>query len=224
LVFQEVHFRNWKTWDEYYRNISTNSKRNYKRAVNNIEDLNIVNNHGLAAVTELWFLTKSKRTTSISKSLNFNLLDFVARFIVRSVLFGDRQFVSVVRSGRTRLVAISGIEFGSRLFYLDGGTCVERRGANWYLMIEALKEFRRRCPEGIFMMGAIDHPYPTHKEAQGVVRFRLACRVTNLHGCVVKFLYRPLSVQLLSTQKRIPVRKSPSTMPSIAGSEHRYSA
>ena len=42
LVVQSVNFKDWKTWDNYYRGISANAKRNYKRAVKEIDQLNIV--------------------------------------------------------------------------------------------------------------------------------------------------------------------------------------
>jgi hypothetical protein len=42
LFYQSVRFKNWKSWDDYLGRISTNAKRNYKRAIKEIDELNIV--------------------------------------------------------------------------------------------------------------------------------------------------------------------------------------
>ena len=188
---QSIYFKNWNSWDDYYQSLNTNSKRNYKRAIEEIDGLNIVTKRGLAALTELLFLAKCRQNINVSKGLAHSVLRFAVGFAAKSALLGDRQFVSVVRSGAMRLAAISGIEFGERLIYLEGGRSVDRRGAQWYLIIETMKEFRQRHPAGVFEMGYVD--YALHDEAigDGLLRFRAACRVTDVDTSVVTFEFNP---------------------------------
>ena len=194
VVVQSVDFKNWKTWEDYFGSLNTNAKRNYKRAIKEIDRLNIVTKRGLSALTELACLAKCMQNVNECKGLTHSVLRFAAGFVVKAALLGDRQFVSVVRSGTKRLAAISGVEFGDSLFYLEGGRSVDQPGAQWYLVIEALKEFRRRRPDGVFVMGYVD--YALHDEAVGggLLRFRAACQVTNVATSIVKFDFDPAAI------------------------------
>jgi hypothetical protein len=116
---------------------------------------------------------------------------------LRTALNGDRHFVSVVRSGRKRLAAIGGVEFGSRLDFIDGGAAIQQPGAQWYLMIEALKEFHRKQPEGVFGMGFVDVDYALDEKIEdGLLRFRKACQVTDSPTSVVEFRFQPTAAPL----------------------------
>jgi hypothetical protein len=191
IVVQSVYFRNWETWDDYFNSLQTNAKRNYKRAIKEIEGLNIVTRRGLRALTELPFLAKCVGNVYRSKGVTHSVPRIAAGFLVKAMLFGDRQFIRVVRSGTRRLAAISGVEFGDRLFYLNGGRGVNQAGAQWYLTIEALRDFRRTHPDGVFVMGHVD--YALHDAAinGGLLRFRAACQVTDAPTSVIKFAFSP---------------------------------
>jgi hypothetical protein len=146
---------------------------------------------GLAAMTEAIFLAKCKRKALIQKGLNFFTLRFLIRFAVRCIFVGDRQFVSVVLSGGKRLSAISGLEYGAILHYVDGGRSDDRNGAAWYLMIETLRRFYERCPHGVFELGYFYETTHTEAGGGGLVRFRRACQATDLPADVIRFRFDP---------------------------------
>jgi hypothetical protein len=60
-------------------------------------------------------------------------------------------------------------------------------------MIEALKEFSRRHPDGIFVMGTVGDCAASDRAALGgLLRSRAACQVTNVQTAVVSLRFDPL--------------------------------
>ena len=195
LFNQSIYFSNWRSWDEYYESISVIAKKESSRASKKIEELNIVTKRGLAALTELSFLAKCKARTRRAKRVSFRVplpgLRFTLEFALQSLLIGDRQVVSVVRSGERRLAVMSGIEFGQYLFYIDGGRLDDWYGAQWYLILETFKEFFSRRPDGVVEIG---HFYPAEDVEEigdGLLKSRRSLRVTDAPTSIVVFGYDP---------------------------------
>ena len=194
FFIQSVYFKNWDSWESYYRGVSTNAKRNHKRAARTIDQLNIVTRRGPASIVDFWFLFQCYRNVAVTKNLRLPLSGFVLGFFLRAAILGDRHFVSVVRSGSTRLSAISGVEFGSKLSYIHGGRGDDdQRGAAWYLMIESLREFSRRHPDGVYLFGTSDVAARDQARSDGLLRSRMACQATDVRTSIFTFRFDPPS-------------------------------
>jgi Ser-tRNA(Ala) deacylase AlaX len=195
LFNQSVYFSNWRSWDDYYEAISMIAKKESSRASKKIEGLNIVTKRGLAALTEVSFLAKCKVKTRAAKRVSFKVpfpgLRFALVFALQSLLIGDRQVVSVVRSGERRLAVLSGIEFGQYLFYIDGGRLDDWYGAQWYLIIETFKEFFSRRPNGVVEMGHFEPAGHVEEIGDGLLKSRRSLRVTDAPTSIVVFGYDP---------------------------------
>jgi hypothetical protein len=187
---QSVYFKDYDSWESYYRGVGTNAKRNHKRATRTIDQLNIVTRRGPASIVDFWFLLRCYRNVAATKNIRLPVNRLVFEFFFRAAILGDRHFVSVVRSGSTRLSAISGVEFGSKLSYIHGGRGDDDRpGAAWYLMIESLREFSRRHPDGVYLFGTSDCPARDQTRSDGLLRSRMACRATDVGASLFTFRF-----------------------------------
>jgi hypothetical protein len=190
LVVEAVDFSRWPTWDDYWRAISSNSRRNARRAEALIPDLSVVIRHGFKAALDVPALLSLRAGMYKRKGLAFE--PWRAGLSDLGMIVGCPQYaLTAVVSGRNRaLAAISAVEFGPHVYHATGGSRPDNGGAAWYLTLSMLRRTYERNPRTAkFIMGYVD--YATHDEriSGGLLRFRRSCRVSAFPTSVVSFSY-----------------------------------
>jgi hypothetical protein len=190
LVVKAVDFSRWPTWNDYWQAISSNSRRNARRAEALFPDLSVAIHHGFKATLDLPVLLRLRAAMYRRKGLAFE--PWRAGLSDLGMILGCPQYAfTAVASGRNRaLAAISAVEFGPNLYYANGASRPDNGGAAWYLMLAMLRRTCERYPGAArFIMGYVD--YATHDEliSGGLLRFRRSCRVSAYPTSVVDFSY-----------------------------------
>lgn len=187
ITVQYIDFAKSSSWDEYYKSISTNSKRNANRAEKEIPNLNIKQLRGVGTLREIFYLVNLRDEIYMQKDIKFEKVRAALSYFSRVIGFGKKSFAASLTSNKKYLASISGVMFNDKIYYLDGGRDTTARGAAWYLTIEMLRICYARAPQGKFIMGYVD--YAIHDEAVGggLLRSRQSCRTTDLVTSTLQF-------------------------------------
>ena len=190
LVVHAVDFSRWPTWDDYWRAISSNGRRNARRAELLIPDLSIAIHQGHQAALDLPTLLSLRAAMYRRKGLSFGPWRAGLSGLGMILTCPQDVFTAVV-SGQNRVLgAIFGVEFGPHVYYDSGGSRPDNGGAAWHLTLAMLRRTYERNPRTAkFIMGYVD--YATHDEniGGGLLRFRQSCRVSAYPTGVVRFAY-----------------------------------
>lgn len=187
LVVEVVDFSRWPSWDEYWRAVSKNSRRNAKKAQTEIPDLSLVVRSSYGALTQIPALLQLRSRVSKDKGLNFRAWKDGLSHIA-GILSNRSYALSALAVGGGRpLAAFYGFEFGARTDYLNGGSEAENGGAAWFLMLSMLQRAYEKNPVGKFVMGYVDHALHDDAVGAGLLRSRRACRAVAVPTSVVTF-------------------------------------
>ena len=187
IVVQYIDFSKWNSWDEYYKNISTNSKRNANRAEKEIANLNLEQLHGIKTLKEIFYLVNLRDEIYTQKDIKFEKIRAALSYCGRLIGYGNKSFAASLTSNSKYLASISGVMFNDKIYYLDGGRDTATRGAAWYLTIEMLRICYARAPKGKFIMGYVDYALHDDAVGGGLLRSRQSCRTTDLTTTIVSF-------------------------------------
>jgi hypothetical protein len=193
LVVHAVDFSRWPTWDDYWRAISSNSRRNARRAELLIPDLSIAIRRGHQAALDVPTLLSLRAATYRRKGLAFE--PWRAGLSGLGMILTCPQYVlTAVVSGQKRaLAAIFAVQFGPHVYYANGGSQPDNDGAAWYLTLSMLRRTYEQNPRtGKFIMGCtgcLEQTTHDEKISGGLLRFRQSCRVSAYPTSVVSFSY-----------------------------------
>lgn len=189
ITVHAVDFSQWRSWDDYYRHVSENSRRNAKAAEKRHPDLELLIRTGRGSVELLPALVRMKSDQVRRKGLNLSAASLAVSYVASAIAEPEHLLSAAVRAGGRTLSAAFGWEVGGNFWYLDAASAPDNGGAAWTLLLALLKRTYERNPSGKFIMGYVD--YARHDEAQGggLLRSRHACRVTDYPTSIVEFRY-----------------------------------
>ena len=187
IIVQAVDFSHWNSWDDYYRQVSNNARRNAKKAVSRHPDLQLKMRRGLSTLFDSPALTTLQRAIASRKQIPASFLRIAARFLFRTITMHKYAITAVVTAGGRTLAALSGIEFGESTYYLTGGSEADISGAAWHLMLALIRETHDRTHgSGKFLMGTVEENGPGWIN---LARSREQCRVHDFPTAIVTFTY-----------------------------------
>ena len=190
LEVHAVDFSRWPTWDDYWQAISSNSRRNARRAELLIPDLSIAIHQGHQAARDIPTLLSLRAAMYKRKGIAFGPWRAGLSGLGMILTFPQYVFTAVVSGQNRALGAIFGIEFGPHVYYANGGSRPDNAGAAWYLTLSMLRRTYERNPRTAkFIMGYVDYATHDQKISGGLLRFRQSCRVSAYPTSVVCFSY-----------------------------------
>jgi hypothetical protein len=190
LTVHAVDFRQWESWDAYWKSTSNNTRRNAKKA--DAEGLKIEVLQGLSSLRHVAPLVRLRSLMYERKGIQFRSLKVLAGSIVSFLASPKYNVTALVCDDEQPLAGFSGMEFGTHTYYLDGGSRPANKGAAWYLQRAMLQRAWERHPrEATFIMGYVD--FAIHDEAVGggLLRSRKAVRAADFETSVVSFSFQP---------------------------------
>ncbi|WP_298670542.1 GNAT family N-acetyltransferase [uncultured Sphingomonas sp.] len=186
LIFHAIDFSRWNSWPEYLSSISTNVRRNVKKARENYADLEIQEHRGRAVLRDVPALTRMLKKTAERLGVN----DFGPRILLRQILaVTPRSNLAVAmsaRGGGAVLAALFGYEFGEQFYYWQGGSISDNGGGSWTLLLHAVERWYKRHPKGKFLMGFFDETMSAVRR-EGLLRQRSSLRPDEIATSIVRF-------------------------------------
>ncbi len=188
LVVQAVDFQKWTSWEQYYRALSENSRRNAKAAERQWPNIRLLQRSGRRSLLSLPALVQLRAAMAERKSLNLKVAMSTLAYLGWIAACPKHVVTNLAVNGRQVLATYFGIEFGDNTYYLEGASRAGNGGAAWYLLLAMLRRAYERHPKGKFIMGYTDK---ATLQDEGLLRSRAACRVTDYPTSVVRFRYDP---------------------------------
>jgi len=189
LIVHVVEFATWSSWDDYYRAMSTNVRRNVKKAHQEFEELRVVHGEGWRAIRLVRALLRLRTDMYERKGLRFREGAAFINSLANALVGSGHFFTSVAAAGPMPLAAVSGVVFGGTTYYMEGGSSSDNRGASWFLLVDMLRRAYQRDPLGRVVMGYLDPSTHDEELGGGLLRSRRSCRVTNIETSIVRFVW-----------------------------------
>ncbi|WP_146201804.1 GNAT family N-acetyltransferase [Teichococcus aestuarii] len=186
ITVHAVSFREWGSWEAYLRGLSSNARRNAKRAQEQFADLAVEIRQGRETLRRWPALQALKSMLAERKQLDFRLARHFLRFAMRLMALRQNNFLAVARGGGEDMAAFAGIDFGPNTYFLESGARDTRNGTGWHLMLTMLQRAYGRAPGGYFVMGA---QYARDPADEGLHFSRRQCRAAFLPTSEVSFRY-----------------------------------
>lgn len=189
ITVQAVEFGRWPTWEQYYKAVSENSKRNAKAALKQKPNLKVATLRGLEALTALPLLARLRSSLSERKKLSLPIARMIASWTLSLICSGRYMMVTYATDGARPLYCYYGGEFGEESYYLEGASIPDNHGAAWHVLLGELQRAYQRTSRGLFIMGYIDRLIHDDAVSGGLLRSREACRVTDFETAIIQFVY-----------------------------------
>ena len=180
----------WASDEAWLGDISTNVKRNLRRAREADPPVVTRWRSGRSALQSLRIFVQTRDATMRRLgSPTRQTIEMIRRGIVW--LGGPTGLlVGIAVAGTRRLASIAGYEMGGNFYYVMGGSVPDNGGASWTLLVEAVMEWRRRHPAGRFVLGFLDESLDG-VQREGLLRQRQSVRKSDFTTALVRFEYRP---------------------------------
>lgn len=187
LTVDVVDFSQWPSWEAYFRAVSSNAKRNAKRAQEQFPEMEVQVRTGMGALRSWFALHRLRSILAERKHLRIGGLLALARSAMRTVALGGENFTAILRCGDEAAAGFAGIDFGANTYYLQAGSQTNNGGAAWHLMLSMLARAQKRRPQGRFVMGA---QYASQPRDEGLAFSRRQVRVSLVPTSEVTFRYQ----------------------------------
>jgi len=146
-----IDFDDWDGFPAYRRDISENIRRDYKKAQNT--SARVVTRFGLAALVDVFALVTMRSHVMRKHQVHFSR--FIDYFVhaAKLAIFGRNAFITTVRIKRKCYSAFFGVQWGSHLYYVSGGTIKNRLGFGSYLFLTLIENWFLKHSDGKLVMG-----------------------------------------------------------------------
>jgi hypothetical protein len=186
---QLVDFADFKNWDDYYSRVSTNIKRNVKRAENTFRDLEVVEQRGHASWGAALTHFRLHNRLYKQKLGRAWLLRTLFSSGLNIICYGEDSAIFVARANGVPMATMTQVRFGDNFYYLEGGREPVQCGPAWFLQIEAIRRAFNAAPKGKFILGYVDFALHDGQTSDGLLRARKALRAKDVITQVVEFSY-----------------------------------
>jgi hypothetical protein len=182
-----IDFSQWTSFAEYRRSVSENIRRDYKRAKE--ADVTFKMRFGLSALPYLFALVAMRGHMARKNRLRFSWAGDYLLHLAKLLVLGKNGMIASSWARGECFAAFFGARVSERLYYISGGTRMNRIGAGAYLFLRLIENWFSKHPNGKFWMGDCLRPcdWPVHES--GNLLYRRKLRVQSVNG--VKFQLMP---------------------------------
>jgi hypothetical protein len=182
-----VDFSRWNSWDAYYNNVSSNIRRNVKRAEDYHTSLTINTRKGTKVFLDSNDIIRLRLAVYRRKGIHRSPLLLGIRYALKMAHLKKYALTATATSEGQVLSAFSGISCGSQMYYLEGGSQPNNNGASWSLLVHMLKlTYEMLGPKAKFIFGSGLNSGPGWHD---LVRSREQCRFTSYPTSLIKFRF-----------------------------------
>lgn len=185
-----IDFSRWSDWKAYYADISTNVKRNIKRAGAARPGMAITESAGYKAMSDVRALVRLRQETLARIGPEPGAARMTASYALGMLFAPEHTVVHMARDEGEPLAGLLGYEFGDKFYYWHGGSSTDNDGASWAVLVRAVERWFDRHPNGKFIMGYIDPELPGPGR-EGLLRQRQSLRKSDFKTSIVEYTYAP---------------------------------
>jgi hypothetical protein len=183
-----IDFMRWVTWEDYLRAVSTNAKRNFKKATRLQPDIRLRERTGLGCLRHIGHHLRLRHRLYSRKLMHPRLLKFAIRFAIRNVVLRSRIFTVVACAAGDVIAAFSGIRFGRNTYYMESAASEKNNGVSWFLLLQLIQQAHQRAPTGYFVTG---YHRSGAERSLGLEQFRAQCCAVAHETSEMIFTYTP---------------------------------
>jgi hypothetical protein len=199
---EAIEFDRWTCWGDYWKSISSNARRNFKKA-EGAPGLRIERFVGLKMLAALPSMISLRRLALNRKLESGYKISRSLKTLLRTLMLRNKIEVVACVIDQEKVSFSSCVQFGSSLFYLEGGSKPGVKGAGWYVLLSTIRRaFERTAGAGLFVMGPVDQATLENPDWHGLARSRQQCRVTQRPIETIIFDYAPLRQPSLTLRVR----------------------
>lgn len=184
-----IDFHDWDGFRAYRRGISENIRRDYRKAQNT--SARVETRFGLAALRDVFALVTLRAQVMRKNKVRFS--SFADYFLhgVKLAIFAKNGFITTVRMKRKCYSAFFGIQLGSNLYYISGGTTKNSHGFGSYLFLTLIENWFAGHPNGKLVMGPSTGHDDPNDYTGGNLLYRRKLRVSSVNGVRFQLNVKP---------------------------------
>ncbi|MFC3125729.1 hypothetical protein ACFOD4_11690 [Pseudoroseomonas globiformis] len=201
ITLDVVDFRQWPDWPAYLRNVSNNAKRNARRATDSFPGMGMELRQGLSALRSGRALWSLRARMARRKKIDLSGARTLLRYALRMLALDREAFTAILSVAGQPMAGFSGIDFGGRTYFLEGGSSDTNNGTNWHLLLAMLQRAFDRHPQGCLIMGA---QYASQPRDEGLAFSRRQIRVIAVETSEVRFSFHPPAIRLVGGTDMMP--------------------
>ena len=191
LLVDRIDFSDWPNWDEYWRAISTNVRRNVKKATGEIDGLRLEVRTGRSALRQVPAIVRLRAAMYRRKNLPFRPASATVSAVANILSCSQYALTALATSTAGPLAAFNGMTFAGDTYYAEGGSESSNHGASWYLMTQMVERAYTAHPSGSFIMGYMEPSLHDEEVGGGLLRSRRSLRARSHPGSIVTFQWSP---------------------------------
>lgn len=186
-----IDFNDWADYTAYFRAVSENIRRDYKKAREAAPVVKI--NRGIRALRDLPALMAMRRQMIRRNKLSSSrVLDFLLH-AAKLVALGQNGLVVTAKIRGTCYAAFFGAQVGNRLYYISGGTRSNRLGVGSYLFLTLIEHWFSQHSNGQLLMGDCSTLPDSPMHDCGSLLYRRKLRVRSVNGVEFELMPKPFA-------------------------------
>jgi hypothetical protein len=175
-----VELKNWDDFHSYFRNVSENIRRDYKKGRS--ASATIRTGSFIGAFRDVFALSALRGYALRKDNKSASFLQDCVVHTFKLLVLGKDGFISTVRSKGKCYSAFFGTQFGDSLFYNAGGTLKNSQGLGSLLFVSLIEKWFADHPNGrIFLGKTHDNGKPT-ANVDGDLLYRRKLRACSVSG------------------------------------------
>jgi hypothetical protein len=186
-----VDLKDWGDFHSYFRNVSENIRRDYKKGRS--ASAEIRTGSFIGAFRDLFALSALRGYALRKDNKSAFFLEDCAVHALKLLVLGKDGIISTVRSKGKCYSAFFGTQFGDSLFYNAGGTLKNSQGLGSLLFVSLIEKWFAEHPNGrIFLGKTHDNGKPT-EQVDGDLLYRRKLRACSVSGFEFEAIVHPSS-------------------------------
>ena len=188
---QVIDFARWPTFDAYRMAVSSNVRRNVKKAQRSYPSLTLNVRPGWQGVAHFFRGLSLRRDLFRRKGVRRSTLGMAARSAARMASLSRYTETAQLDAGDATIASYVGVNFGDVHNYLEGAGDDAGRGGSWFLLMAMIERaYVATGGRGRFVMGSDDGAQDGVAAWEGLKRSRRQCCAEPVPTSVVRLTYR----------------------------------
>jgi hypothetical protein len=171
-----IDFHDWTNFRAYSRAVSENIRRDYRKAARS--SASVETRSGFAAFRDLFALITLRGEMMRKNKEPFSYFGDYVLHAAKLALFGRNGIITTVRINRRCYSAFFGIQFGSSVYYISGGTRKNAHGCGSRLFLTLIERMFANHPAGKLFMGS----RPKNDQSGGSALYKRKLRIRSVNG------------------------------------------
>jgi hypothetical protein len=184
-----VDLSGWNDFHSYFRNVSENIRRDYKKGKS--ASATMRTGSFIGAFRDVFALSALRGYALRKDNKSASFLQDCAVHALKLLVLGKDGFISTVRSKGKCYSAFFGTQFGDSLFYNAGGTLKNSQGLGSLLFVTLIEKWFTEHPNGRIFLGKTHDNGKPAAQVDGDLLYRRKLRACSVSGFEFEAIVHP---------------------------------